>query len=96
MEREGLIRREPDPKDNRCTRIFVTEEGRALAQTLPGKIAEFEAKLTEGLEDEEISNMHRLLIYLEERLYSVNANAGFIKKEKEKEGRSDTNESKPQ
>jgi DNA-binding MarR family transcriptional regulator len=82
MERDGLIRREPDPKDNRCIRIFVTEKGQALAETLPGKIAEFEASLTEGLEDEEILTMHRLLLHLEERLSAVNA--GLFKKEKEK------------
>jgi len=92
MERDGLIRREPDPKDNRCIRIFVTEKGQTLAETLPGKIAEFEAKLTAGLEDEEILSMHRLLLHLEERLFAVNA--GLFKKEKE--GKSDSNESKPQ
>lgn len=92
MERDGLIRREPDPRDNRCIRIFVTDKGRDLAQTLPGKIAEFEAILTEGLEDEEITGMHRLLVHLEERLLKVNA--GFLKKEKE--GKPDSNESKPQ
>lgn len=90
MERDGLIRREPDPKDNRCIRIFVTEKGQALAQTMPGKIAEFEANLTEGLRDEEISDMHRLLLHLEERLNT--GNAGIIKKE----GKSESNESKPQ
>lgn len=92
MERDGLIRREPDPKDNRCIRIFVTEKGQALAQTMPGKIAEFEASLTEGLRDEEILGMHRLLLHLEERLFS--ANPGIFKKEKE--GKSESNESKPQ
>lgn len=96
MERDGLIRREPDPKDSRCIRIFVTEKGKSLAQTLPGKIAEFEASLTEGLPDEEILGMHRLLSHIEERLSS--GNAGIIKKEKqiEKEGKPQTHESKLQ
>lgn len=94
MERDGLIRREPDPKDNRCIRIFVTEKGQALAQTIPGKIAEFETSLTEGLQDEEILAMHRFLLHLEERLFS--GNAGTLKKEKEKEGISQSNEPKPQ
>jgi DNA-binding MarR family transcriptional regulator len=90
MERDGLIRREPDPKDNRCIRIFVTQKGQALAQTIPGKIAEFEASLTEGLQDEEILVMHRLLLHLENQLFS--GNAGIIKKE----GKSEPHESKPQ
>ncbi len=92
MERDGLIRREPDAKDNRCMRIFVTEKGQTLAQAIPGKIAEFEASLTEGLQDEEILAMHRLLLHLEERLFS--GNAGIFKKEKE--GNLHSNESKPE
>ena len=36
MERQGLIRREPDPKDRRARRIVITEAGRqAVAATEP-------------------------------------------------------------
>jgi len=36
MERNGLIRREPDPKDRRVKRIVITEAGRqAVAATEP-------------------------------------------------------------
>src|SRR4051794_36238355 len=30
MERDGLVYRAPDPDDNRCMRIFVTEKGQTL------------------------------------------------------------------
>lgn len=79
MEREGLLYRAPDASDNRCMRIFVTEKGQALAHTMPGKIAAFEAMLTEGLQEEEIISMHRLLAHLEDRLNI--GNAGLYKKE---------------
>jgi DNA-binding MarR family transcriptional regulator len=36
MERQGLIRREPDPKDRRAKRILITEAGQqAVAATEP-------------------------------------------------------------
>ena len=36
MERQGLVRREPDPKDRRAKQIVITDEGRrALAATEP-------------------------------------------------------------
>ncbi len=83
MERDGLLYRASDARDNRCMRIFVTEKGKALAQTMPGKIAAFEAMLTESLQEEEIAMMHRLLGHLEDRLNTDYA--GLCKKE-EKSG----------
>lgn len=88
MEREGLVYRAADPNDNRSMRIFVTEKGQLLAHTLPGKIAAFEAMLTEGLTDDEILGMHRILTHMDSRLTST-GNAGFYNKE----GKSDSNES---
>ena len=79
MERDDLIYRAPDPTDNRCMRIFVTEKGKALALTMPGKIATFELMLTEGLKDEEIVGLHRVLSHLEDRL--TTRNTGLFKKE---------------
>ena len=88
MEREGLVYRAPDPADNRCLRILATEKGKTLAHTMPDKIAAFEARLTEGLNDAEIITLHRLLSHLEDRL--LTGNAGSFKKE----GYSGSNESK--
>jgi DNA-binding MarR family transcriptional regulator len=81
MERDGLLYRAPDARDNRCMRIFVTEKGKTLAHTMPGKIAAFEAMLTEGWPEEEIALMHRLLGHLEDRLNIDHA--GLDKKEEE-------------
>tara|TARA_Y100000815_G_scaffold107521_3_gene96299 strand:- start:77791 stop:78258 length:468 start_codon:yes stop_codon:yes gene_type:complete len=32
MEKRGLVERRPDPEDKRALRLFLTEEGRALAE----------------------------------------------------------------
>lgn len=74
LERDGLITRAPDPADNRLMRVFITDKGRALVETLPARIAEFERQLVEGLEDTEILQLHSLLDRLEARLIGEGAN----------------------
>lgn len=40
LEGEGLIRRETDPSDNRATRIFITDKGRAAFDAIWPRMAE--------------------------------------------------------
>ena len=34
LERDGLLRRERDPEDNRVVRMYLTEKGRGLTENL--------------------------------------------------------------
>jgi MarR family transcriptional regulator, organic hydroperoxide resistance regulator len=61
MERDGLVTRHVDESDNRYMRVYATEKGRILAESLPAKIASFEQHLVEGLSDDEILMLHTLL-----------------------------------
>lgn len=65
MERDGLVTRSPDPTDNRLMRVFITEKGRALAETLPAQLAGFEQIIVNGLSEAEISQLHNLLERIE-------------------------------
>jgi DNA-binding MarR family transcriptional regulator len=65
MERDGLITRNPDPDDNRFMRVFITEEGRKLAEEMPKRLAEFEQRLVKSLTESEILQLHSLLERLE-------------------------------
>lgn len=62
MERDGLVVRRPDEKDNRFMRVYATAQGHNLAETLPARIANFERKVLQGFSDEEILQLH---VYLE-------------------------------
>lgn len=68
MERDGLITRQPDAKDNRLMRVFITEKGRALIESIPPQLQQFEKELLEGWSDAEILQFHALLDKLEQRL----------------------------
>jgi len=49
MERDGLIRREPDPDDRRAHRIFLTEVGRKSERPVRRVVDRMLERLTEGV-----------------------------------------------
>jgi DNA-binding MarR family transcriptional regulator len=48
-ERDGLVRREPDPLDGRASRIYLTERARSFAPVAGGVLVELEARLADAL-----------------------------------------------
>ncbi|NWJ48797.1 MAG: MarR family transcriptional regulator [Chloroflexi bacterium] len=68
MERDDLVTRRVDEQDSRNMRVFLTEKGRAIAESFPERIAEFEQRMVAGLSDEEILQMHRLFEHIENNL----------------------------
>ena len=50
---EGLIRREVDPADSRAARIFITEPGRAVFETLWPRMAEGWRRMFAGIPADE-------------------------------------------
>lgn len=73
MERQGLVRREPDPKDRRVKRIHLTDAGReALAATEPMRqdlVRQVMGALSEG----EQAQFHHLLQKLEKAVVAEEA-----------------------
>ena len=64
MERDDLVRRTPDPSDRRATRIMLTERGERLRDDLVPLAAKVNTAATEGLTDEEVTILRRLLVKL--------------------------------
>ncbi len=65
MERDGLITRHPDENDNRLMRVYITDKGRQLTESLPPQLVIFEQQVVKGLTDSEILLLHSLLEKIE-------------------------------
>ncbi len=64
LEREGMIRRERDPEDNRVVRVYLTEKGREKLQHLPALGEKFGRRVQGVLSDEELKELRRMLVVL--------------------------------
>ncbi len=61
MEKEGLVRREPDKTDLRAMRVFLTDKGRELDRSIIEKIIEQNHIIDEALSEEELETLRSLL-----------------------------------
>ena len=61
MERDGLIRREPDPSDRRSSLIALTDAARAKLPAGQAVLKQGNAEMTRGLSPEEVSTLVALL-----------------------------------
>lgn len=68
LEEEGIVERKIDPQDNRFMLVSLTEQGRHLYEGLRERRNQFEQRITEGLGDEEISQLKQILSHLQSNL----------------------------
>ena len=68
LEREGLLRRERDPEDQRVVRIYLTEKGRGLVEDLYERRVRFERRIHGVLSFEEREALRRVLGVLAEEM----------------------------
>jgi DNA-binding MarR family transcriptional regulator len=61
MERDGLVRRLPDPLDGRRAIIWLTDRARQLEDTLTHSAREVNALTVSGLTDDEVSLCYHLV-----------------------------------
>ncbi len=61
MERDDLIRREPDPEDRRRTLIYLTDRAHALEGPITALIHEVNGIALQGLGENDIRDVKRLL-----------------------------------
>jgi DNA-binding MarR family transcriptional regulator len=68
LEEGGLISRTTDPKDRRCSRVLLTDEGRATLATIRQRKTEFLERRLLELSHEEQSRAAELVVLLEHLL----------------------------
>ena len=67
MEASGLISRRVDPQDNRFTLVKLTPTGQQVFQQMMVFSREFEARLVEGLSEDEQTGIRQALRHIQEK-----------------------------
>jgi len=68
MEQEGLLQRRADPEDARVSRVFLTDQGRALQKDVEAAWHSVDERTTAGLTFEERILLRRLLLQVRNNL----------------------------
>lgn len=71
MERAGFILRKPDPEDQRISRVYLTEAGRAIQARMQAVLDTLEAETFAGLTQEECLLLRRYLLQVRDNLLRV-------------------------
>jgi len=61
MQRNGLIQRRKHESDRRAYKIFLTDKGRELQDTLAKHVQQIDNQACEGLNVEELKELKRIL-----------------------------------
>jgi MarR family transcriptional regulator, organic hydroperoxide resistance regulator len=64
MEEANLVLRRRDPDDNRLVRVYLTDAGREKEQAISEQFQQLEAKIFEGMTEEDQKTLRRLLMHL--------------------------------
>jgi DNA-binding MarR family transcriptional regulator len=68
LEKGGLVRRVPSTEDNRKIHIYLTAKGRKLRDKLMPFVAEVNTIAAEGVTDEDVAVMRRVLLRMSDNL----------------------------
>jgi len=71
MEKAGFVERRPDPEDERVSRVYLTEAGRAVQTDVRGVWHTLEREAFAELDDEERTLLRQFLLQIRENLLRV-------------------------
>ncbi len=76
MEKSQLVVRRGDPDDERLSRIYLTDKGRGLMDTLRGSMIDMEEIILSGFSDSETEQLKTLLKMVVENVESYQSRPG--------------------
>ena len=71
MEKAGFVSRRPDPDDQRVSRVYLTELGRAVQEEVREAFGLLEQETFFGLAEAERKTLRRLLLQIRDNLMQV-------------------------
>ena len=72
LEEEGMVRREPDPRDMRSVRVYLTEKGRTVNEEFREKLRSTDCVMMQGISAEDEETLIRLLLAVRENIRPEN------------------------
>lgn len=78
MERDGLLRRERNPKDRRMTHIVLTDHGRAIRKVVAASVLDVHAQATAGLTVNDRRYFYRILKQISDQVETDADEAALI------------------
>ncbi|MBN2980807.1 MULTISPECIES: MarR family winged helix-turn-helix transcriptional regulator [Cohnella] len=73
MEKAGHLRRESDDRDQRVSRVFLTDKGRAAAQAVQEALQTVETRAFRGFLPEELLLLRRFVLHMQANLDDENS-----------------------
>jgi MarR family transcriptional regulator, organic hydroperoxide resistance regulator len=64
LEEENFIQRRPDERDERVSRVYLREKGRAAIDEIHRSFCALDNKMFEGLSEEELDELHKVLLHV--------------------------------
>lgn len=80
MEKAGLVETRDDPEDARVSRIYVTDEGRALHEASMAQLRRLEGEAFDGFAPDELETIEALLWRVRANLLRVSDAAALIRR----------------
>lgn len=81
MVKNGHVERRTDPDDQRVSRVFLTDKGRAAVTEVREALRASEAHALEGITEEEKAQVRRLLLHMYENVKAYETVISLQKKE---------------
>jgi DNA-binding MarR family transcriptional regulator len=77
MEKTGFIIRRPDPEDQRVSRVYLTESGRAVQERMEAIWEIMAGETFHGFTVEEAALLHRFLLQIRDNLVNATGEKPF-------------------
>jgi DNA-binding MarR family transcriptional regulator len=68
LEEQNMLKRQPDPKDDRISRVFIQPEGKRMADNIRNIFIQLDERMFQGFSEEELEQLHGFLLRMQSNL----------------------------
>jgi DNA-binding MarR family transcriptional regulator len=65
LEEQNYLRRQPDPKDDRVSRVFIQPEGKKVEEEIHSIFHQLDDRMFQGFSEEELEILHGYLVRMQ-------------------------------